>query len=123
VILQSAAEAGIPILINQSFIPEPENHMNPHLIRVYRKHWQDLQSGTIAGFSLETLDENARKILRNKYAADHSISLESNREIITREDVISASEALAPIKVSARAIITDIAKEEAQARGVTIIIE
>ncbi len=119
-VLSEAAALGKPILLNDQFLPAIDDHLNPHLIRIYRQHWERLLSGTISSFNFENLDQVAVRILRNR-SNQAAIQQGTNRACITREDVILAAESLEPMKVPAGAIITDLAREEAQARGVIII--
>jgi hypothetical protein len=119
-ILAEAAALGKPILLNDQFLPSVDGQMNPHLIRIYRQHWERLLSGTISSFNFDNLDQVAVKILRNR-SNQAAIQQGINRPCITREDVIIAAESLEPMKVPAGAIITDLAREEAQARGVIIL--
>jgi phosphopantothenoylcysteine synthetase/decarboxylase len=121
-ILFEAAALGKPILLNDQFIPSLESHMNPHLIRIYRQHWERILSGTVASFNFSNLEEITAKIIRQKQI-NAQLPPESNRQFITRDDVIVASESLEPLKISASAIVTDLAREEADARGVIIIRE
>lgn len=119
-ILYEAAALGKPILLNDQFLPAPDSQMNPHLLRIYRQHWERLLSGTIAPFNLENLEQVTVKILRQR-STQSAAEFSGNRRIITRDDIILAAESLEPLKLPASAIVTDLAREEAQARGVIII--
>ncbi|MGM0598809.1 MAG: flavoprotein [Candidatus Rifleibacteriota bacterium] len=121
-ILQKAAQLGKPVLLNDQFLPEADSSMNPHLIRVYRQHWETITSGTIAGFNFDNLEQVTAKILRNKTSNNNSLLHDKNsREFITRDDILVAAESLGPLKVSAKAVITDLAKETAEELGVAIV--
>lgn len=123
-ILHKAAELGKPVLLNDQFLPQIESSMNPHLIRVYRQHWETVTSGTITGFNFDNLEQIAAKVLRNKTSNSNRILHEqSNREFITRDDILVAADSLGPLKVSANAVITDLAKETAQELGVAIVTD
>ena len=123
-ILHKAAQLGKPVLLNDQFLPENESSMNPHLIRVYRQHWETVTSGTIAGFNFENLEQIAAKILRNKTSNNNSLLHDqSNREFITRDDILVAAESLGPLKASRNAVITDLAKETAEELGVAIVTD
>lgn len=119
-LLSESAALGKPILLNDQFIPSLESHLNPHLIRTYRNHWNRLLSGTIKGFNLDNLAEIAVKILRNK-SSKAKVSPFAGRTIITREDIILAADSLEPLTIPSNAIVTDLAKEEAAARGVVLL--
>jgi hypothetical protein len=122
ILLNAAAQAGKPILLNDQFVPVIDSQMNPHLIRTYRQHWENLQSGTICGFNFANLETVATRVIRNKAASSKKhIKPGSSREFITRDDIIEASESLSPLKIAPGAIITDLAREEAQKLGVVII--
>ncbi|NCB37794.1 MAG: hypothetical protein EOM80_03415 [Erysipelotrichia bacterium] len=111
---------GKPILLDETCLPNEHTSMNPHLVKIYRRHWQTLISGTISGFSHENLSEKATRMIRAKAAANRQLPV-SARVFITRDDIIAAAESLEPFKIPHSAIITDLAREEAQARGVVII--
>lgn len=119
-VFAEAAALGKPILLNDQALPDPDGQMNPHLLRTYRRHWESLLSGTIAAFNLENLDEVAVKILRNR-ADSSKVSPSGDRRFITRDDIIAAAASLEPLRISCADIVTDLAREEAEARGVSII--
>ncbi|MFZ5950121.1 MAG: flavoprotein [Candidatus Rifleibacteriota bacterium] len=115
-----ATRLGKPVLLNDHFLPAINDQMNPHLVRTYRKHWEGLLSGTVSGFNLENLESTSVKILRNRTAVAVKTG---ERQIITREDVTIAAESLEPFKVPVGAIITDLAREEAEKRGVIFLTD
>lgn len=115
-----AAALGKPILLNDQFVPGLDNEMNPHLVRIYRQHWERILSGTVAAFNLDNLEETATRILRHR-SRQNVFNQSANRRFITREDIILAAESLEPLRLPTDAIVTDLAREEAKARGVIII--
>jgi len=121
-ILYRFAELGKPILLSESCLPDEKTSMNPHLVKIYRRHWQTVTSGTVSGFSPETITMTATRMIRAKAAAARQ-PISGGRVFITRDDIISASESLEPLRVPHNAIITDVAREEAEHRGVVIIQE
>jgi hypothetical protein len=94
--------------------------MNPHLTKIYRRYWQTLAGGTIAGFTADNLSERAQKLIRAKMVNNRQPQV-SERVFVTRDDVIAAAESLEPMRIPGNAIVTDMAREEASARGVIII--
>ena len=121
-ILRQFSELGKPILLSESCLPDEKTAMNPHLVKVYRRHWQTVTGGTVCGFSPDNIAEMATKMIRARAAAARQ-PLVGGRVFITRDDIISASESLEPLRVPYNAIITDVAREEAENRGVVIIRE
>ncbi|MDD3148670.1 MAG: hypothetical protein PHD82_15355 [Candidatus Riflebacteria bacterium] len=111
---------GKPILLAETCLPDEKSAMNPHLIRIYRRHWQTITSGTISGFNNDNLSELATRMVRARAAAARQ-PVYGARVFVTRDDIIAASETLEPLKVPFSAIITDAAREEAQARNVVIV--
>lgn len=121
-LLWQFSSLGKPILLNEDCLPDEQQSMNPHLTKIYRRYWQTLTSGTVAGFKPENLSERAQKLVRAKMVANRQPAL-SARIFITREDVIMAAESLEPMRIPGNAIVTDVAREEALARDVIIIQE
>ncbi len=118
-VLGNAAEKGIPILLDGSAVPSGDSVMNPHLSKVYRRHWENVRCGTVSGFDPDSFSTAAATILRNRQELDHGFS-SSNRPVVTRDDVILASQAMQPIIVPMGAIVTALAEEEARSRGIQI---
>lgn len=94
--------------------------MNPHLVKIYRRHWQSITGGTVSGFNRDNLSEIATRMIRARAAAARQ-AVPGGRVFITRDDVIAAAASLEPMRLPHNAIITDAAREEAEARGVVII--
>jgi hypothetical protein len=117
------AALGKPIFISEACLPTEPAEMNPHLQRVYKTHWEALISGTIASFNYDNLETKIVKAVRAQATAQKQINLSTGRHFVTKDDIIAAADALAPLKVPYGTIITDLAKEEAQARNVSIIFE
>lgn len=121
-VLAYAADIGKPILLHEQTLVDAEVGMNPHLTKVYKRHWDALTSGTITGFNSENLDKKITRLIRAK-KNNASLQIDGARMFITKDDVIIASESLEPLRVPSNAIITDLAKEEATMRGVSIVVE
>ncbi|HPT46646.1 MAG TPA: hypothetical protein PLM07_12185 [Candidatus Rifleibacterium sp.] len=119
-LLWQFAALGKPILLAETCLPDNQSSMNPHLFRVYRNYWQTLNSGTISGFTPDNLSEIATRLVRARAAAARQ-PFAGSRLFITRDDIIAAAASLEPLRVPSNAIITDIAREEAEARGIVII--
>jgi hypothetical protein len=119
-LLWQFAAIGRPILLNEELLPDEKTTMNPHMFRIYRQHWQNVTSSSICGFNRENLEERARKIIRARASAARSPA-DSARIFITRDDIISAADSLEPLRLPSNAVITELAREEADARGVIII--
>lgn len=117
------AALGRPIFISEACMPIAPTEMNPHLQRVYKNHWETLISGTIAAFNYENLEAKVARAIRAQGTTQKQIELSGGRHFITKDDIIAAADALAPLKVPYGTIITDLAKEEAAARNVSIIFE
>ncbi|MBU1109003.1 MAG: flavoprotein [Candidatus Riflebacteria bacterium] len=119
-LLWQFSQLGKPILLAEEALPDDSTAMNPHLVRIYRQHWQTVTGGTVCGFNNDNIAEKAARMIRSKAAINRQ-SVAGSRVFVTREDVIAASESLEPLRVPSNAIITDIAREEASARGVVIV--
>ena len=121
-VLAVAAEIGKPILLFEKVMDFVESFANPNLKRIYKNHWTNIIGGNIASFNLENLSERLVRLMRAKQN-NAKIKIDGARTFITKEDIILASESLAPLKIPSNAIVTDVAKEEANLRGVVIIVE
>ena len=121
-ILWQFAALGKPVLLAETCLPDAQKQMNPHLFRIYRNYWQTLTSGTVSGFNPENLSEIATRMIRARAAASRQ-PLAGSRLFITRDDIIAASASLEPLRLPAGSIVTDAAREEADARNVIIFIE
>ncbi|OGK06849.1 MAG: hypothetical protein A2W80_07105 [Candidatus Riflebacteria bacterium GWC2_50_8] len=119
-LLWQFSQLGRPILLAEDALPEDSTAMNPHLVRIYRQHWQTVTGGSVSGFNSENLAEKAARMIRARSAAKGQ-QIVGARIFITRDDVIAASDSLEPLRVPFNAVITDIAREEAAARGVVIV--
>lgn len=111
---------GKPILLAEEVLPSESSAMNPHLVRIYRQHWQNITGGSVSGFTQADLEEKTTRLVRAR-AIEKGQPLTGTRVFITRDDIVAAADQLAPLRVPANAIITDIAREEAAARNVVII--
>lgn len=121
-LLWQFAELGKPILLAEDGLPDEATAMNPHLVKIYRRYWQTITSGTISGFSPDNLASKATRLIRAKALANRQTN-PTGRVFITRDDIILASESLEPLRVPYNAIVTDVAREEAESRNVTIVQE
>jgi len=119
-LLWQYSQLGRPILLAEGVVPDDSVAMNPHLVRIYRQHWQTVTGGSVSGFNPENLAEIAARLVRARTVAKGQPPA-GLRVFITRDDVIAAADLLEPLRVPANAIITDIAREEAVARGIVII--
>lgn len=121
-ILSSAMQAGTPILLDGGAIPDAASTMNPHFLRLYRRYWEDVQGSLVKGFSGSSLEELLAGMLRHRRAENGRPST-AGRVVITRDDVVLAGNSLSPLLVPRGALITDLAREEAEKRGVVFSFE
>ena len=121
-LLAAAAERGLPILLDERQVPTADSSLNPHLMKIYRRYWDQVRSGTVREFHPDRLSEAVAAVIRTRRAADR-FAPTSGRAVITRDDVILAQAALQPLRVPRGAIVTDLAREEAAARGVSFDFE
>ncbi len=121
-ILWQFAALGKPILLAETCLPDSQKLMNPHLFRIYRNYWQTLTSGTVSGFNPDNLVEIATRMIRARAVAARQ-PIAGSRLFITRDDIIAAAASLEPLRLPSGSIVTDAAREEADARGVVIIVE
>lgn len=121
-LLAAAAELGLPILLDERQVPAADSSFNPHLMKIYRRYWDQVRSGTVREFHPDRLAEAVTAVIRTRKAAERSVPT-SGRAVITRDDVILAQSALQPLRVPRGAIVTDLAREEAAARGVSFNFE
>lgn len=119
-LLWQYSQLGRPILLAEDAMPDDSSAMNPHLVRVYRQHWQTVNAGCVSSFKPDNIADMAARLVRARTMAAGQ-PLTGSRVFITRDDVIAAADLLEPLRVPANAVITDIAREEAAARGVVII--
>ncbi|MFA6749419.1 MAG: flavoprotein [Candidatus Riflebacteria bacterium] len=118
------AELGKPILLSEAMLPTGDSDLNPHLIKVYKRYWDSVIGGTVSSFNEDNLAEKTVKIIRARFALSKTAApVSQGRVFITRDDIIAACESLEPLKVPYGSVITDIAREEALARGVSIVFE
>lgn len=119
-LLWQFSQLGKPILLSEEAMPDDSTAMNPHLVRIYRQHWQAVTGGSVCGFTDDNIAEKAARMVRAK-AVSSQQPVVGARIFVTRDDVIAASDSLEPLRVPGNAIITDVAREEAVARNVVII--
>lgn len=119
-LLWQYSQLGRPVLLAEEALPDDSSAMNPHLVRIYRQHWQTVIGGSVSGFTSDNVAEKASRLLRAKTAIAGQPPVGA-RVFITRDDVIAAADSLEPLRVPANAVITDVAREEAAARGIVII--
>ena len=111
------AQLAKPILISDEHIPDVKDSMNPHLIKTYKKHFDNLLCGTISSFNQDNIEKKAAAILRNQQKPN---PMSSSKTFITKEDIISASQSLQPLIIPYGSVVTDLAFEEAEKLAVTI---
>ncbi|HOT30174.1 MAG TPA: flavoprotein [Candidatus Ozemobacteraceae bacterium] len=121
-LLAVAAERGLPILLDERQIPAADSSLNPHLMKIYRRYWDQVRLGTVREFHPDRLAEAVAAVIRTRQAVERAVPA-SGRAVITRDDVILAQSALQPLRVPRGAIVTDLAREEAAARGVSFYFE
>ena len=119
-LLWQFSQLGRPILLSEDALPDDSSAMNPHLVRIYRQHWQTVTGGSVSSFKPDNIAEMAARLVRARTVAKGQAPVGS-RVFITRDDIIAAADLLEPLRVPANAVITDVAREEAAARGVVII--
>ncbi len=119
-LLWKFSELGKPILLYEKGLPDDRQTMNPHLLKIYRRYWQQLIGGTVAGFDLDNLSQISARLIRAKSVANRLPAVGA-RVFITRDDIIEASASLEPLLLPSNAVVTDVAREEAEARGVVIV--
>lgn len=119
-LLWQFSQLGRPILLAEEALPDDSSAMNPHLLRIYRQHWQTVTGGSVGGFNSDNVAEKASRLLRAKAAIAGQPPIGA-RVFITRDDIITAADLLEPLRVPANAVITDAAREEAVAQGIVII--
>lgn len=121
-LLAAAAELGLPILLDDRAIPAVDSSFNPHLIKIYRRYWEQVRGGTVREFQPEHLSAAVAGLIRTRRAVERA-GPATGRSVITRDDVILAQSALQPLRVPRGSIVTDLAREEAAARGVSFDFE
>jgi len=121
-LLAEAAGRGLPLLLDGRAVPAPDASFNPHLIKIYRRHWDQLLGGTIREFTPDTLAAAVAAVIRTRRAAERMVPA-TGRAVITRDDVLLAEAALQPIRIPRGALVTDLAREEAAARGISLDFE
>jgi hypothetical protein len=113
---------GKPILLDGSVVPATDSAMNPHLMKVYRRHWENIRGGTVREFSPENLPAVLAGILRGLRAPE-SLPVPGGRSVITRDDVLAARDCLGPLKIPRGAIVTELARETARELGIHFDVE
>ncbi|RCK80692.1 MAG: hypothetical protein OZSIB_3005 [Candidatus Ozemobacter sibiricus] len=117
------ADLGRPILLETSGLPRPDTRINPHYAKIYRRYWETLNGGSIAGFTPETFAAVIDRLVRTRRALAGQPPALAGRRVITRDDVLAAYQAMTPLVVPPGTLLTDLAREEAEARGVPIRFE
>lgn len=115
-------ELGRPILLESTAVPRDDTLINPHFARIYRRYWDSVRGGTVEGFARDDLPAAVARLARSRRAL-HGRAPATGRSVLTRDDVLAAFQALQPLVVPRGALLTDLAREEAQARGVAIRFE
>jgi hypothetical protein len=114
-----AAEQGAAILLDKTALPTPETAMNPHLAKIYRRHWEAVTGGSIGEFVADDLDLRLKTILRLRREGGVAAS-PAGRQVITRDDVLAARNGVGRLKVPRGSLITDLAREEAEKWGIRL---
>ena len=117
----AAVEQGCSILLDRSALPAGDSSMNPHLIKVYRRHWETLIGGSIAEYVPDSFDQRIKRILRT--LRENPLDLlvgDSGRQVITRDDVLAARDGIGRLKIGRGSLVTDLAREEAEKWGIVL---
>lgn len=123
-IFSKFVQLGKPVLLETSHISTSLKNVNPYFIKIYKKYLQDLIGGTITEFKISNFSMFVDKIVKQRRnIITQKKILESTRNVITKEDVINAYNAMMPIIVNSKAIITPLALEEAERLGVEVKYE
>ncbi|NLI74989.1 MAG: hypothetical protein GX442_00945 [Candidatus Riflebacteria bacterium] len=117
------ADLGRPILLEGSVLPREDSRLNPHFAKIYRRYWDTLRGGTITDFTRDTFAGVVGRLLRTRRALQGKPPLAAGRGVLTRDDVLEAFRAMQPLVVPRGALLTDLAREEAEARGVPLQFE
>lgn len=118
-LLWAAAEAGMPVLLDETSIRQGLDLANPHLAKVYRRHWEHVCGGTTAAFRPDSFAESVAGLIRRRRAIEQKAPLEG-RGVVTRDDVVAAHRAMTSLRIQRGTLVTDLARDEAAALGVTI---
>lgn len=113
-------DLGRPILLETTGLPRPDTRINPHYAKIYRRYWDTLNGGSIAGFTPDTFAIVIDRLARTRRALAGKPPSLAGRGVITRDDVLAAFQAMTPLIVPPGTLLTDLAREEAEARGVPI---
>jgi|GEM_PF-747580 len=116
------ADCGKPILLESSCIPRDDALLNPHYSKIYRRYWDSVRIGAVSGFSRDGFDSVIFGLNRSRRAILGRPAV-GGRAVLTRDDVLDAFKAMQPLFVPRGALLTDLAREEAVARGVPINYE
>ena len=120
-VLGAAVERGIPVLLDDSALPPRDSAGNPHFIKVYRRHWEQVLTGLVHSFHAPDLEPVLDGILRHRRDLTTGFAPHQGKEVITRDDVLAAARAMQPLRVARGTIITPLARDEAVERGVAIL--
>ncbi|MBF0500732.1 MAG: hypothetical protein HQM09_11410 [Candidatus Riflebacteria bacterium] len=121
-LIGAAIDAGMPILLDDSGISGIESLVNPHMIKVYRRHWETLRGGSVSAFTTEDFGSRIDGLVRCRRALERKSPVEG-RGVLTRDDVIAAHKAMTPLIIRRGTIVTDLAREEAASLGVRFVDE
>ncbi|MFZ2960546.1 MAG: flavoprotein [Candidatus Ozemobacteraceae bacterium] len=121
-LIGAALDAGLPLLLDETGIAGVESLGNPHMVKVYRRHWETLRGGSVSSFQPQDFDLLVDRLARGRRAFERKNPIQG-RGVITRDDVLAAHKAMCPLSVTRGAIVTDLAREEANALGVQLLDE
>lgn len=120
-LLRAAIDAGKPVLLDLAAVPARDaTALNPHFVKIYRRYADDLCVGNVAGFSGGDLAERVRR-WRAARRDGERVAQTTGRQVITRDEVVAAHRAMAPLVVRRGDLVTPLARDEAAALGVPII--
>lgn len=119
-VLAEAIFKGIPVFLDSTIMQLCEKFSHPHFARVYRNHWNNLETGLVKGFTPDSLALSVRRVAAQKSSSGFHNPDPGCRDVVTREDIIAAWNAATPVTVKRGALITDLAREEAEKLGIPI---
>lgn len=120
-VIAAALAAGKPLFLDESCLLQATERLHPHLNKLYRRYWSDLIGGPVAAFTPDQLPDSLQNWLKRRRDVTRSaLESRSGRQVVTRDDVREAWQAMTPLTVPQGSLITDLAREEAAALGVVI---
>ncbi len=123
-LVQTALASGKPVFISRSTIDAATAGGHPHLVKLYRRYWNDVVDGMVTAFAPDSLGETLEAWFRRRRKLTRLASKrQPGRAVITRDEVREAWQAMVPLIIPRDSLLTDLAREEAAALGVDIRFE